>query len=254
MPPDRNVTAIPRRPARLKRAAAFVAIVWGVAASYLAFEVATIRGMNAALAYPEFFGGLVVSPTVSASTSCLAPPVEPDGEREPPASRADAFMLGVAVGHEAVFRQLARSNPQAIAPLIAQVENGAAALSVPPPGPFVPERLADANREFVTWIEGDGRGTARQLASRYAPQACQAYKLGAVWGYSEVVRLSLPDHRAAFGVEIRYYARQIHVPDELWRPMLEPSSFAAGSVELEGEMAAASARIVAFLTDANQPR
>ena len=243
------MTAIFGFAARLKRAAAFVAIVWGVALSYVAFEVAALRAMNVALAYPEVFGGLVLSPTVSASTTCVAGPVEGSGVRESPAARAGSFALGVSVGHEAVFRQWARSNPQAIAPLTAEVQKAATALGVPPPGSFVPQRLADANREFVAWIEADDRGSARQLATRYASPACHAYKLGAVWGYSEVVRLALPDHRAAFGVEIRHYAQQIRIPDELLRPMLQPSSSPAGSAELEREMAAAGARLIAFLTE-----
>jgi hypothetical protein len=252
VPPDRNVAAIFRFPARLKRAAAFVAIVWGVAGSYLAFEVATMRAMNVVLAYPDIIGGLVLSRSVSESTTCVAGPVQGSSARNPLAARADSFALGVTVGHEAVFRQWARSNPQIIAPLTADVQKGAAALGVAAPGRFRPQQLADANREFVAWIEADDQGTARELASRYAPQACHAYKLGAVWGYSEVVRLALPDHRAAFGVEIRHYAQQIPVPAELWRPMLQPSSFPAGSAELEREMAATSARLVAFLNEGSR--
>ena len=237
---------------RLKRTAAFVAIVWGVAASYVAFEVAALRATNLALAHPEVFGGLLLSRVVSESTSCLAGRAETGGDREPPGARAGSFALGVTVGREAVFRQWARSNPEAIDPLTAEVQKGAAALGVAPPASFVPQQLADANREFIAWIEADDRGTARQLAIRYAPQACHAYKLGAVWGYSEVVRMALPTHRAVFAVEIRHYARQIAIPDELWRPMLEPSSSPAGSAELESEMAAVSARILAFLNDGSR--
>lgn len=252
MPADRTVTAIFRFPARLKRAVAFVAIVWGVAASYLAFEVAGLRAMNLALAYPEVFGRLVLSDTVSKSTSCQPLPAGDVGERQTPAGGADAFVLGVAVGREAVFRQWARSNPQAVDPLTDHVQKVADTMGVPRPGSFAPARLADANREFVAWIEADGQGTARQLASRYAPRVCHAYKLGAVWGYSEVVRMALPAHRAAFGVEIRHYARQIPVPEPLYRPMLQPSSLPAGSAELESEMSAASARVVAFLAEGSR--
>ena len=252
MPPDRNVTAIFRFPPQLKRAAAFVAIVWGVAASYLAFEVAALRAMNLALAYPELFGRLVLSDTVSESTSCRTVLAEGGGGQETAAARAHAFILGLAVGRQGAFAQRARSNAQAIDPFTVHVQEVANTVGVPSPGSFVPRRLADANREFIAWIEADGQGTARQLASRYAPQACYAYKLGAVWGYSEVVRMALPTHRAAFGVEIRHYARKIPAPEELWRPMLQPSSFPAGSAELESEMAAASARLVAFLSDGNR--
>lgn len=228
---------------RLKRAAAFVAIVWGVAASFVAFEVAALRAMDVVLAYPDVFGRLLLPRAVSESTSCLAGPVE----RERPGARAGSFALGVAVGREAVFRQWATSNPAAIDPLTAQVQQAAGALAVPSPGSFVPQQLAYANTEFVGWIEADGDGTARQLAARYSPQACHAYKLGAVWGYSEVVRMVLPAERAVFAVEMGHYARQIPVPEELLHPMLRPAASPAGSAELEAEMAAATAHIVAFL-------
>lgn len=230
---------------RLKRAAAFVAIVWGVALSFVALEIAVLRAMDLALGYPDVFGNLLLRPAVSESTSCLTQPA--DAGREQPGTRADAFALGVAAGREAVFRQWARSNPAAIEPLAAQVQQEAAALEVPPPGSFVPQRLANANSEFVAWIEADRQGTARQLAGRYSPQACHAYKLGAVWGYSEVVRMALPTKPAVFRIEIRHYARQIPVPEELWRPMLQPAAAPAGSPELEAEMMAVSARVVEFL-------
>jgi hypothetical protein len=230
----------------------FVAIVWGVAASYVAFEVAALRAMNLALAYPGLFGGVVLPKVVSESTSCEATPSEGRGERTTSAGRAGAFALGVSVGHEAVFRQWARSNPALIEPLDAEVQKTAASLGVASPGSFVPQRLAEANQEFIGWIEADDRSTARQLAGRYGPEACHAYKLGAAWGYSEVVRMALPSYRAVFGVEIRYYARQIPIPDELVAPMLEPSSFPAGSAELESEMDVTRGRILAFLGDAGR--
>lgn len=236
--------------ARLKRIAAFVAIVWGVAASYLAFEVVALRAMNMALAYPGLFGDVVLPKVVSESTSCHPGPMADTGQREPPAGRAGSFALGVAVGREAVFRQWARSNPGLIEPLAADVQREADALGVPAPGSFVPRQLADANREFIAWIEADDRGTARQLSSRFAPPACHAYKLGAAWGYSEVVRMALPSHRAAFAVEMRYYAQQIPVPEELCRPLVEPSASPAGSAELENEMDAARGRLMAFLSGA----
>lgn len=252
MPPERNVTAAFTFGARLKRAAMFVAIVWGVAASYVAFDVAALRAMNLALAYPGVFGGLVLPTVVSESTSCQAPSSEGGAERGTAAGRADAFALGVAAGHEAVFRQWARSNPGLIEPLAAEVQKAAAGLGVPSPGSFVPQRLAEANQEFIGWIEADDRRTARQLAGRYGPQACHAYKLGAAWGYSEAVRMALPSHRAVFGIEIRYYAQRIPVPEELLAPMLEPSSLPAGSVELENEMDATRGRILGHLADARR--
>lgn len=238
---------------RLKRAAAFVAIVWGVALSFVAFEVAILRGMDLALTHPDVFGSLLLRRDVSESTSCDAGPADPatPGRR---GARADAFTLGVGLGREAVFRQWARSNPAAVDPLAAHVQQAAESLGVPAPGSFVPQRLANANTEFVAWLEADRHATAQRLAALHSPQACHAYKLGAVWGYSEVVRMALPGRPAVFRVEIRHYARQIPVPEALWRPMLEPSAAPAGSAELEAEMAAVSAQLVAFLNRGASPR
>ena len=247
------MAATSRLATRLKRAAAFVAIVWGVALSFVAFEVAILRGMDLALTYPDAFGNLLLPRAVSESTSCQAEPAD-GGAREQPGVRAGAFALGVAAGREAVFRQWARSNPAAIDPLTAHVQQAAESLGVSPPASFVPQRLANANSEFVVWIEADPRGTARQLAARHSPQACHAYKLGAVWGYSEVVRMALPAEPAVFRVEIRHYAQRIPVPPELWRPMLRPAAAPVGSAELEAEMAAVSARLVAFFNRGASPR
>jgi hypothetical protein len=252
VPPERKVAARSGLATRLKRAAAFVAIVWGVAASFVAFELAALRGMNLALAYPELFGGVLLSRAVSDSTSCVTGP-EDGGDRSQPDAPASSFALGVGVGREAVFRQWATTTPEAIGPLTVAVQQAAGELGVSFPGSFAPHQLANAHREYVAWIEADGRGTARQLADRYSPRTCHAYKLGAVWGYSEVVRMALPAQRAALAVEIRHYARQIPLPEELWRPMLEPAGSPAGSAELEAEMAALSAQVLAFLREQRPP-
>jgi hypothetical protein len=63
------------------------------------------------------------------------------------------------------------------------------------------------------------------------------------------VRMALPAERVVFPAEIRHYAKQIPIPDDLWQPMLPPAASPAGSAELEAAMAAISARIVAFLDD-----
>ena len=59
----------------------------------------------------------------------------------------------------------------------------------------------------------------------------------------------LPSDTAAFAVEIRYYARQIPLPEELWRRMLQPSSAPAAAAELESESNAVTAAILTFLRE-----
>jgi hypothetical protein len=233
---------------RLKRIAAFVAIVWGVAATFIGFEIVATSAFDFVAANP--LSDRFVTANLRASRSCV---VEPElasqdaGQRTMP-GRDGAFMLGVLVGRHAAFAPYATSNPGVIAPLVAAVEQAATELGIATPTPFAPRQVANANTEFGAWLEADDNRTTRQIAARYSPQACHAYKLGAVWGYREVMRLSLPSDTTAFGVEIRYYAGQIPVPEELWRSMLRPSALAAGSDELEAEGNAVTAAVLSFLS------
>ena len=86
-------------------------------------------------------------------------------------------------------------------------------------GPFRPNRLAEAYTEFVTYIESSDRTTARQLATRYDRGACELYKLGALWGYSTLVRAVLAGERAVFGPEIRHHAAAFGLPEPLYLPV-----------------------------------
>ena len=242
--PGHHVSIAPQLAKRLRRAAAFVAIVWAIAATFVVFQVIALSGTDFALSRPDLFGDLLLPRTVSESTICE----RPDRAQTTSSARAEAFALGIVVGRAAIVSQFSAPDPQTGAALA--VENLARALEVPSPGPFVPVQLANANREFVDWIEADGSRTARQLAERYSSQTCHSYKLGGVWGYSEMVRMALPAERAVFGVEIRHYARQAGVPEQLWRPMLEPMSASAGSVELDASISALTTGILAFLSDA----
>jgi hypothetical protein len=235
---------------RLKRAAAFVAIVWGVAATFVGADVISMFAMDAVFRNPDRLGRFATA-NLTASRSCLVEPdLVPRDLTQPAMSGRDgAFTLGVIVGRQAVFRQYAASKPGALAPLGAAVEQSASELRVAAPTPFTPRRLANANTEFGAWLERDDNRTARQIAARYSPQACHAYKLGAVWGYREVVHMAVPSDTAAFAVEIRYYARQIPLPEELWRRMLQPSSAPAAAAELESESNAVTAAILTFLRE-----
>ncbi len=204
---------------------AFIAIVWGVAATFVAFEVLSLSAVNLALSHPAVFGDLMLSRTVTESTSC-APPS--GGERTQPSMpiEADAhvgpWLLGLSLGRDAVFRQYAPSNRQTLDQLAQGRDDLAAQLSVPSPEPFTPVQIANANTEFVAFVEqGGAAATARQLAATHSPRACELFKLGAVWGYSEMVRPLLPGERAVFGTEIRHYAARADIPEALWSPMLQ---------------------------------
>jgi hypothetical protein len=211
---------------RARHVIAFIAIVWGVAATFVAFEVVSLSAVDLALSYPALFGDLMLSRTVTESTSCAG---SAGSERPQPStmiSEADArvvpWLLGLSLGRDAVFRQYAPSNRQVLEQLAQDRDDLAARLSVSSPESFTPEHIANANTEFVAFVEQGGAAeTARQLAATHSPRACELFKLGAVWGYSETVRPVLPGERAVFGMEIRHYARRTDVPEPLWSPMLQ---------------------------------
>ena len=234
---------------RLKRIAAFVAIVWGVAATFVGIEIVSTFTFDFVATNPLL--ARIVSANLSASRSCLveSEPASPEGGRRAMPGRNGAFMLGVLVGRHAAFAPYSAANPGVLAPLVAAVEQAARELGLATPPPFTARQLANANTEFAAWLEADENRTAQQIAARYSPQACHAYKLGAVWGYREVMRLSVPSDTTAFAVPIRYYAEQIPVPEQLWRSMLRASSAPAGSDELEAEGNAVTAAVLMFLSE-----
>jgi hypothetical protein len=216
------VTAAAGLAARLKRAVAFVAIVWAVSATFIAFQAIALIGTGIALGNPDLLGDLFLPPVISRSTICAEQPAGAVAPRNP-AALADAWSLGLAFGREAILRQQEIfTNPQALAELRADVEQSADKIGVPPPETFVPRQIANAHREFVAFLEGDSRQTARALAKGDSSRACHLYKLGAAWSYSEVALLILPNERNVLALEIHHYARQAGLPDELWRPMIEP--------------------------------
>jgi hypothetical protein len=209
---------------RARNAVAFIAIVWGVAATFVAVEVVALRAFDVARKYPALFGDVMLSPVVTESTSCVV--AAGSGQQPPPISEVDArmgsWLLGLSLGRDAVFRQFARSNREVLDQLAGGRAELAARLAVPAPEPFTPAYIANANIEFVAFVEqGGAAGTARQLATTHSPRACELFKLGAVWGYSEMVRPMLPGDRAVFGAEIRYYGRRTGIPEPLWSPMLQ---------------------------------
>jgi hypothetical protein len=240
MPPAPTIAA------RLRNVVAFVAIVWGVAATFVAFEVVSLSGMDLALSYPAVFGNLALSRDVTQSTSCLVAPNEQRGaSSESGDVRVGAWALGLGVGRDAVLRQFASSN---------RTENQATAmtalaarLGVPRPGAFRPQEVANANTEFVAFVELDAGGTAHRLAVAFSPQVCEVFKLGALWGYSEIVRPALAGERAVFAMEIRYHAQRAGVPEALWSPMLQRTAKGAKPEDVSAQMAALTKGMTSFL-------
>jgi hypothetical protein len=243
--------ATPTLGRRLKHLAAFVAIVWGVAATFVAFDLIALKGVDFVVAYQHLFGNVLLSPATSQSVTCV---VQPDEQKEAATiprdaatARVGAWTLGLSFGRDAVFRQYIPADSPELAELAASIEEIAGRLEVAAPRSFVPEQIANAIREFAAFVEADGQGTAHELAVKYTPQACQVYKLGALWGYSEVVRSMIPGEHAVFAVEINHYAPRAALPDALWRPMLAPTPRQATTEELQAASAALTDGITRYL-------
>ena len=241
---------------RIRKAVAFVAIVWGVAATFVAFEIVSLRGMDLALSYPSVFGGIALSPVVTKSTSCVV--VSGNTREQPPSTadvstgRAGAWLLGLNLGRDAVFRQYAEPDSTFLAELAEGLRALAERLGVPPPAVFRPRQMANANTEFVAFVEHDAGETAHRLAEHVSPNACELFKLGALWGYSEMVRPSLPGERAVFAMEIRHHALRAGVPEPLWNPMLQRTPANATADEVISQMTALTQGVTTYLAEPNR--
>jgi hypothetical protein len=192
---------------------AFVVIVWGVATTFVAFEVASLYSTDLMWSYPGVFGDIALSRTMTQSTTCVVSAEETPDLPRPEISVSDgrtgAWLLGLNLGRDAVVRQVAESSPF-LTQLAAASNEMAKRLGVPPPAVFRYERIANANTEFVTFVEKGAGDTAHRLAVNVSPQACEVFKLGAFWGYSEMRRPALPGERAVFSMEIRHHALEPH--------------------------------------------
>ena len=207
---------------RLRNVVAFVLIVWGVATTFVAFEVLSLRGTDLVSSYPTVFGDIALSRVVTQSTTCVVSDTSgvPPTQAGVNGGRANAWLLDLILGRDAVVRQVAASSPL-LTQLAAASGDLARGLGVPEPATFRYRQLANANTEFVAFVEAGAGDTAQRLAANVSTQACELFKLGALWGYSEMVRPSLPGERAVFAMEIRHHALRAEVPERLWNPMLE---------------------------------
>lgn len=236
--------------ARVKRTAAFIAIVWALAASFVAFDLAALGGLGMLL---DTRGGRAValSNTVRNSKTCIAETgaTSRDGAAPTSDAPATAWVLGLMAGMYAVtsrwednsttgqdqrpqWRVLAKARSARAA---RNVEKLAAHLQVPQPGRFTSQERADAIPAFMAAVEADAEGTARGIAGKYSETACHLYKLGAYWGYASEVRIALPGERSIFGLEIEHHARRAGLPEELWAPALAATPPSATTEDLAAQ-------------------
>jgi hypothetical protein len=259
--PSLEMTAPAARPfaSRLWNLVAFVAIVWGVATTFVAFDVVSMGSFDLVQSHPAIFGDIALSRTVTQSTSCEVRPGDSPEPRGPAVdageARSGAWLLGLSLGRDALLRQYAGAKVQALDELGAGRSSLADRLGVPAPAVFRAEQMANANIEFVAVVEQDPGGTAHSLAVTFSPQACELFKLGALWGYSEMVRPALPGERAVFAMEIRHYALRASLPEPLWSPMLQRVPADAKFDDVIAQMTALTNAVTTYLTDpaAGQP-
>ena len=212
-------------------------------------ELLTLRGMELLLAYPVF-DRVTLSNATRDSVSCEAPPVE---EAQAPASLSPAevrfavWLLGLNTGRDAIVRNQDDPDAVMLAELEAEAREIAAFLDVPAPDPFVAQRLAGALSEFITYVESSDRATAVELARRHGANACELYKLGALWGYATVMRTVTQGERGVFAVEIRHHARTLNLPEPLWSPLTRRTPANQTSEALVGEGQALTDAILEYL-------
>ena len=236
---------------RLRNVVVFVAIVWGVATTFVAFDMVALRGVDLVQAYPALFGDMALSRVVTRSTSCEVRPGDTPARGAPAVdageARVGAWLLGVSVGRDALLRQYAGNNVQALDQLGAGRSALADRLGVSAPAVFRVEQMANANIEFVAFVEQDPGGTAHGLAVTLSPQACELFKLGALWGYSEMIRPALPGERAVFAMEIRHHALRAEVPEPLWSPMMQRVPAEAKSEDVITQMTTLTNGVTTYL-------
>jgi hypothetical protein len=240
---------------RLKKIAAFVAVVLGAAGSFVLFKTLTTSGTEPRAASSRAVNALPLSDEVRQSATCSAP----DRDRQnvsavSPSVHAAAWSFGVQVGARAKWAEIlaaaaqSPSDPQKRAWLAdvrrmvqqtdAEVARLASSLNVPRPTVFAERNSATAPREFVTFVEADAQGVGRALARQHSPQVCEGYKMGEYWGYSMMVRDVLPGERNIFAAEIAHYADRLQLPDPLWRPMVARTPANATTAQLTSETVA----------------
>ena len=166
---------------RLKHAALFVAIVWALAASFVAFELLSLSATDVMLANPEAIGDLALSQATQQSTACKVGPGEAAGQAGPlaaPEAKADAWMLGVHFGSDTQSGVPSRDRTNAQS--VSEVERLAGRLAVPTPRPLL--RQADRERpRRVRVARGsrrrrNGASACREVLTRGVP-AVQAWRV-----------------------------------------------------------------------------
>lgn len=230
---------------RFRSALVVVGLTLTVASTYVVIELVAVGSMTWMLGRPDVMGTLLLSEATRTSTTCDAPPVgnTPPAAGPPLAARQASWQLGLRLGMDAVGRQYTDPASDALLEGVRGMRDIATLLAVPAPEVFVPQQLANANTEFVAFVEADASRTGRQVAALHGTEACRLYKLGAFWGYASLVRPALAGNRAIFAAELQHYASRTGLPASLWTPMLAASSADASQEAIARETVAITMQV-----------
>ncbi len=211
----------PSRWQRLRGVAIFVAIIWAIAASFIAFDLLAVAGGGWVGAFD-----LALPAAAQRSTVCN---VADETKTGSPETQAAAWLLGIQAGFLARTAAtsedlqgdaLRAATRQIAAEARSAAEQLSARLQVPVPETYVPVNIVNAIVEFGQFIETSPYPTPEALAAAYGRRTCEIYKLGAYSGYSLLVRL--PGTVNPYEVQVRYYARRLNIPDSMWQPIVAP--------------------------------
>lgn len=237
----------------MRRLLIFVAVVWSVAGSFVAFEILLLGAGGVLLGNPRIAESLALSTATRDSTTCDASPdrasLDAGAWATNPDVRFATWTMGLKLGRDAIARQYSTVDRRVLDAAFSEAEALAVRLQITPPRGFIVEHALNANVEFFAYVEGDAQQTAGALTARYAPEACHLYKLGLFWGYASLVRGMIPGDATLFGAEMSHHARRAALPEELWVPMTERTTASDTSQQIWTAGEALTRRINEYLAD-----
>ena len=211
---------------RMRRVLTFIAVVWSVAAAFLALEAGMLELTSLVSSQPLSANLVLARQSQAGFLHCqeilnsLPPPAQ--DARVVQQSRYLAWRLGYILGsadasitsgiakRPAVENALRRSLP-------ATGALGIPSLALPRQG-----RSAYALVEFSGSLEEDPQCVSAALESRYSPKYAALYKFGASVGFACFYRRLAPQLNDVLAPQLRIYGSAAGVPADLYTPLLGP--------------------------------
>jgi hypothetical protein len=235
---------------RAGRALIFLAIVWSIAAAFLALNIGIPALFDQAVQSRWIPDSLVLPNAAKLSAHCPS-------ENEPRTKLGDArlrevryaaWRMGFEVGSLTGLAGMGRLDVAKLPESFERLKAFAGGLDVP--APLLPEigQSANALHEFAVHIETDPQCTAATLSQHYGEGERAIYKLSAYIGHSASSRIAVPESGALFVPNIRHHAQSANVPEQLLQPLLQDS---IGGKPAEEEMRTAVNRLDEYFRTGN---